>query len=120
MALSLGLGSLFNHDDAAPNVGYTLDKERGIIRYSTKRDILPGEELCIYYGHGVHFGQQGELLVKKDVEPLETEEKVLDSLSSIEVAGTKEADPIVPLKEAPLQLVTNILSPEDMPLELSV
>ncbi|KAG8686980.1 hypothetical protein FRC08_012229 [Ceratobasidium sp. 394] len=49
MALPLGLGSIFNHA-REPNVSYRLDKRLGVIEYTTTRPILPGEELCIYYG----------------------------------------------------------------------
>ncbi|KAI5896661.1 cytidine deaminase-like protein [Schizophyllum commune H4-8] len=56
MALALGLGSLFNHS-SAPNVSYTLDPTTESIRYTTTRHILPGEELCIFYGHKLWFAE---------------------------------------------------------------
>ncbi|KAK0201687.1 cytidine deaminase-like protein [Desarmillaria ectypa] len=54
MALALGLGSLFNHSDP-PNVTYEVDLTTDSIRYTTVRDIEPGEELCIFYGHKLWF-----------------------------------------------------------------
>jgi tRNA-specific adenosine deaminase 3 len=83
-ALALGLGSLFNHSSDKPNVSYVLDKENNTIRYTTKRTIKEGEELCIFYGHGVVFGEKGELLVKKDPPTPEDETKTFELLGSLE------------------------------------
>ncbi|EAU86041.2 hypothetical protein CC1G_07120 [Coprinopsis cinerea okayama7 len=47
-------GSLFNHTDT-PNVSFSLDTATESIRYTTVRDIEPGEELCIFYGHNLWF-----------------------------------------------------------------
>ncbi|KAB5594086.1 Cytidine and deoxycytidylate deaminase zinc-binding region protein [Ceratobasidium theobromae] len=49
MALPLGLGAIFNHA-RGPNVSYRLDKKQNTIEYTTTKLILPGQELCIYYG----------------------------------------------------------------------
>ncbi|KAG9088604.1 hypothetical protein FRC06_001952, partial [Ceratobasidium sp. 370] len=49
MALPLGLGSIFNRA-RQPNVSYRLDKHLNVIEYTTTKSVLPGEELCIYYG----------------------------------------------------------------------
>ncbi|KAK7469099.1 tRNA-specific adenosine deaminase subunit tad3 [Stygiomarasmius scandens] len=54
MALALGLGSLFNHSNT-PNVSFTLDPQTDSIKYETVREIDPGEELCIFYGHKLWF-----------------------------------------------------------------
>ncbi|KAF9207663.1 hypothetical protein CPC16_011586 [Podila verticillata] len=54
MALALGLGSMFNHSKE-PNVGFQRDFENKMIRYSTLRDVAPGEELCISYGPNLWF-----------------------------------------------------------------
>ncbi|KAG0230169.1 hypothetical protein BGW41_002591 [Actinomortierella wolfii] len=69
MALALGLGSMFNHSNK-PNVGYQRLFDQRCIRYSTLRDIQPGEELFISYGNvwfpevadenGLQQGQQEE------------------------------------------------------------
>ncbi len=48
------IGSLFNHSDP-PNVTYEIDLATDSIRYTTVRDIEPGEELCIFYGHNLWF-----------------------------------------------------------------
>jgi tRNA-specific adenosine deaminase 3 len=48
------LGSLFNHADP-PNVSFTPDFLTTSIRYTTTRDILPDEELCIFYDHKLWF-----------------------------------------------------------------
>jgi tRNA-specific adenosine deaminase 3 len=53
-------GSLFNHADP-PNVSYALDYTTESIRYTTTRDILAGEELCIFYGHRLWFSPQNDL-----------------------------------------------------------
>lgn len=45
---------MFNHDKA-PNVSFSLDSSTESIRYTTARDILPDEELCIFYGHKLWF-----------------------------------------------------------------
>ena len=47
-------GSLFNHSDA-PNVNYIKRKGEGSIEYRTTREVGPGEELCIFYGHSLWF-----------------------------------------------------------------
>ncbi|KAI0693962.1 hypothetical protein BC835DRAFT_1406574 [Cytidiella melzeri] len=54
MALSLGLGSLFNHSQT-PNISYRLEPNIDSIRYTTTRRIKPDEELCIFYGHALWF-----------------------------------------------------------------
>ncbi|KAJ2720172.1 hypothetical protein GGI07_004775 [Coemansia sp. Benny D115] len=57
-ALALGLGSMFNHEPlGCENVGFTRDMVNSLIRYTTLRDIEPGEELCICYGPNVWFDQ---------------------------------------------------------------
>lgn len=54
MALAIGLGSMFNHSKE-PNVGFQRDFENKMIRYTTLRDVAPGEELCISYGPNLWF-----------------------------------------------------------------
>ncbi|SCV74797.1 BQ2448_7826 [Microbotryum intermedium] len=58
MALALGLGSLFNHSQR-PNINFVLHPDEYTIHYTTSRAIEQGEELCIFYGHDAHFGQNG-------------------------------------------------------------
>ena len=45
---------MFNHSQR-PNVSYALDAATESIRYVTSRRVLPGEELCIFYGHRLWF-----------------------------------------------------------------
>lgn len=122
----LSLGSLFNHDTVSPNVSYALDKTKQVIRYTTKRHVDEGEELCIFYGHGVHFGDKGELLVEKDPEAQQTEEEAITALESVNIHGGSTSvanasdnmhDPVIHPDDLPFQIVTGILKPEDMPLE---
>ena len=47
-------GSLFNHSES-PNVSFSLDTKSDSIRYTTTRNVLPGEELCIFYGFKLWF-----------------------------------------------------------------
>ena len=54
MLLALGVGSLFNHSQT-PNLDYRIDHGQRIIRYFTARNILPDEELTIYYGQKLWF-----------------------------------------------------------------
>ncbi|CAO3598403.1 unnamed protein product [Absidia cylindrospora] len=54
MALALGLGSMFNHDNN-PNVGFMRDFDNKLIRYVALRDIAVDEELCISYGANLWF-----------------------------------------------------------------
>ena len=49
-AISLGLGSLFNHSSQDLNVGWERDINAQTISYTALRDIGRGEELCINYG----------------------------------------------------------------------
>ena len=49
-ALALGLGSMFNHRDPDPNVGWYLNRQEGFITYKTAREVEAGEELTIHYG----------------------------------------------------------------------
>lgn len=130
-ALALGLGSLFNHSDSSPNVSYVLDKVNQCIRYTTKRLIKKDEELCIFYGHGVRFGDKGELLVEKAVDSEDEEENVLKALGGLPADSEEEDCPsdgsnigeedeegrLIPLADIPLDFVTGILAPEDIPLE---
>lgn len=132
-ALALGLGSLFNHSDTGPNVSYVLDKVNHCIRYSTKRPIKENEELCIFYGHGVKFGDKGELLVEKAIESEDEEDDVLKALGGFPAdsdedsvsEGSEEEEnddkegTLIPLSDIPLNFVTGILAPEDIPLETS-
>ena len=53
-ALSLGLGSMFNHA-RHNNVGFVLDKPNHLIRYYATTDVLPDQELCINYGPFLWF-----------------------------------------------------------------
>ena len=102
LALALGIGSLFNHSDTLPNISYTLDKRNVSIRYTTSRDIAQGEELCIFYGHGVVFGEKGELIVQRGRPPTpEHEENAFmlmangrddsDDEQSVQVGGKGES-----------------------------
>ena len=138
-ALALGLGSLFNHSSTSPNVSYTLDKVNHCIRYTTSRRIKENEELCIFYGHGVTFGEKGELLVDKaapsDSEDTEGVETFLNALGGFGVDSEEEEDHssedsdsddeeeeeeegrLIPLTDIPLDLITGIVAPEDIPLE---
>lgn len=52
--LQFALGSLFNHSQK-PNVSYTIDPCTESIRYVTSRQIMPDEEMCIFYGHKLWF-----------------------------------------------------------------
>lgn len=49
-ALALGIGSLFNHHDTRPNVGWWMDRTEGFIDYRATRDVASDEELTINYG----------------------------------------------------------------------
>lgn len=49
-AISLGLGSLFNHSTQDQNVGWERSLNTKTITYIALRDISLGEELCINYG----------------------------------------------------------------------
>lgn len=84
-ALALGLGSLFNHLTDRPNVSYVLDKDNNTIKYTTKCTVQKDEELCIFYGHGVVFGEKGELVVKKNSPTPEDENKVFQLLGELDV-----------------------------------
>jgi hypothetical protein len=42
-------GAIFNHS-REPNVSYRLDKHLKTIEFTTTKQILPGQELCDYYG----------------------------------------------------------------------
>lgn len=49
-AISLGLGSLFNHSSQDQNVGWERNLSTHTVTYTALRDIVQGEELCINYG----------------------------------------------------------------------
>lgn len=138
MALALGLGSMFNHDEERPNVSFQLDKANEVIRYKTTREVKEGEELCIYYGHGVTFGENGELVSEgKEKAQLEqrTEEQVLQDMGGLvdsdedmkeeqdgSYASSEDGaddEEIIKLEDLPLKHVTAHLKPEDIPLETS-
>lgn len=50
-AIALGYGSLYNHS-GAPNLDFEMDYDFRQIRFTTLRDIVAGEELCIDYTSG--------------------------------------------------------------------
>lgn len=56
-ALSLGLGSMFNHTKKS-NVSFVLDKDNLLIRYYTMVDVTPDSELCINYGPKLWFDDE--------------------------------------------------------------
>jgi SET domain-containing protein len=58
-ALSLGLGSMFNHTKKC-NVVFTIDKDNMLIRYHTLVDVPPDMELCINYGPKLWFDDGDE------------------------------------------------------------
>jgi len=53
--LDIVSGSLFNHSQT-PNVTFSLDPATESIRYTTTREVAPDEELCIFYGRKLWFG----------------------------------------------------------------
>lgn len=53
-ALALGLGSMFNHAKHN-NVGFIVDKQNLLIKYSSVTAIRKGSELCINYGNHLWF-----------------------------------------------------------------
>ena len=78
-ALSLGLGSIFNHSGTDQNVGFRRDVERELIIYTTLRDVRAGEELCLGYGQSLWFEDaDGERGAEPGV--VEREEDVLGSI----------------------------------------
>ncbi|KAG9033799.1 hypothetical protein FRB95_014220 [Tulasnella sp. JGI-2019a] len=58
MALALGLGSILNHSET-PNVSYSRDKLNNVIRFTTTKAVLPGDELLIFYGPNLWFPVAG-------------------------------------------------------------
>jgi hypothetical protein len=48
VAMSLGYGSMYNHDNPA-NLSYEADFDNDTIEYIAERDIAEGEELTINY-----------------------------------------------------------------------
>merc|ERR1712046_245568 len=61
--VALGIGSLFNHNEA-PNLEVWLDEGELTIQFLTTRDVAEGEELCISYHHlppGYDFGAREKL-----------------------------------------------------------
>mmetsp|Transcript_15147 Transcript_15147/g.25153 ORF Transcript_15147/g.25153 Transcript_15147/m.25153 type:complete len:175 (+) Transcript_15147:140-664(+) len=58
-ALALGMGSMFNHA-RKNNVGFVLDKENLLIRYTTVHDVTKDSELLINYGNRLWFVDESE------------------------------------------------------------
>ncbi|PVG04915.1 protein methyltransferase [Serendipita vermifera] len=83
MALPLGLGSLFNHS-SSPNVTYTKRKSEDCIEYSTSKDVLPGEELVIFYGHKLWF-QDASTPTATAEEAFTQEENVWNAMAAIDM-----------------------------------
>ena len=48
LAVALGFGSLYNHDDD-PNARYWTDTEAGCIEVVARRPIAAGDEVCVTY-----------------------------------------------------------------------
>ncbi len=95
------IGSLFNHSDP-PNVTYEIDLATDSIRYTTVRDIEPGEELCIFYGHNLWFQP-----VESDSHPAEesdAEEPLPMSANSQSHDDIVAEDNLPSSKSSPLQM----------------
>jgi SET domain-containing protein len=58
-ALALGMGSMFNHSKKN-NVGFVIDKQNLLIRYTTVKDIDKDDELCINYGYRLWFEDEDD------------------------------------------------------------
>jgi SET domain-containing protein len=52
--VSWGYGSLYNHSDFA-NAYWVSDIERRTFKFIANRDILPGEEIFVWYGDGNYW-----------------------------------------------------------------
>jgi SET domain-containing protein len=69
-ALSLGYGSLYNHDNPA-NLRYEAIPEDSIIRFISVRDIKKDEELTINYnaGGGSHLSEDDSWFKQHNITP---------------------------------------------------
>jgi len=47
--IPFGCGCIYNHSDDS-NAYWETDEENKTLKYKAKRKILPGEEICTYYG----------------------------------------------------------------------
>lgn len=71
MALALGYGSLFNHDNPA-NLRYSPDCDNLTMRFYAVREIQPGEELTINYnaGGGAAVWHNNNWFERMGIEPM--------------------------------------------------
>ncbi|KAG6877127.1 hypothetical protein C0993_010079 [Termitomyces sp. T159_Od127] len=111
MALALGLGSLFNHSEQ-PNVSYVLDRSTESIGYTTVRDIAPGEELCIFYGHNLWFKPAGVSGKAASLSELDVE----DGWGGLSAVG-ESIDPVPSQEESPFEKgdPDEVISEEELP-----
>jgi tRNA-specific adenosine deaminase 3 len=79
------LGSLFNHS-SSPNVTYIKKKAEECIEYTTSKNVQPGEELVIFYGHKLWF-QDASALVPVDAAEgtLPQEENAWNAMAAIDL-----------------------------------
>jgi len=118
MALSLGIGSLFNHHSSNANVSYELDKKTNSIKYRTVRDIREGEELLICYGAGRMWWEPREEESPKTPITEENECALFGNLDLNDERQTESKRALVDTDyKAPLWRVTASPDPKRMKLE---
>ncbi|PKI84225.1 hypothetical protein MVES_001739 [Malassezia vespertilionis] len=112
MALALGLGSLFNHAPSA-NVSFALDRREQCIRYRTVKDIAADEELCICYGAGRMWWEDG--ISETQSETSEGDECAL--FGRLDPTAPILKAPVDFAYDAPLWRITSAPDPRTMPME---
>lgn len=61
--IPFGCGCIYNHSHEA-NAYWETDEKNQTFKYFAKRDILPGEEICTYYGPMSYWKKRNHIELK--------------------------------------------------------
>ena len=115
--LTSKVGSLFNHDQM-PNVSFSLDHSTESIRYTTTRDVLPDEELCIFYGHKLWF-EDANAAQSSSADPIDADDSWggLGAMSGPDATGDEseeDGDPSALVAEDDMPFTRVRITPDEL------
>ena len=61
--IPFGCGCIYNHSEDS-NDYWETDENKGTFKYKAKRKILPGEEICTYYGPASYWNKRDHINIK--------------------------------------------------------
>ena len=100
-------------------MSFSLDHSTESIRYTTTRDILPGEELCIFYGHKLWF-EDANAGQSSSADPIDADDPWggLGAVSGPDATGdeteSEDGDPSAPVAEDDLPFTRVRITPDEL------